>query len=429
MSSINLSKDQENEILFIGFNQDNGCFACGTDNGFRIYNVDPFRETFRRVFSAGVGIVEMLFRCNLLALVGGGRNPRYPPNKVMIWDDHQNRCIGELSFRSEVKAVKLRRDRVVVALAYKVYVYGFSDLKLLDQINTIRNDIGLLAICPDSSNMVLACPGINKGHVNIELYDTRRSTLIPAHESELSQLALNRNGSMVATTSDKGTLIRIFDTSTGSLLQELRRGMDRADITSLCFNQSNTFLACCSDRGTVHIFALGSGEKNGNARPRSESIGNGPSGNKNTKSGLSFLGGLIPMAVPKYFSSEWSFAQVRGVESKSICAFGSDPNTIVVVSAEGSFLVSKFDEGGECERVSYAKFIKGPSDEEIDNLSMPLGIPASAPTPTTVLSGPATHISPPLNEEDRVKSQHSEDRKNDYEGNDKNSEDCLGSAS
>lgn len=58
-------------LLFMTFNQDYGCLACGTNSGFIIYNVDPFRETFRRVFTnGGIGIVEMLFRCNLIALVG-----------------------------------------------------------------------------------------------------------------------------------------------------------------------------------------------------------------------------------------------------------------------------------------------------------------------------------------------------------------------
>ena len=119
----------------------------------------------------------MLFRCNLLAIVGGGRNPRYPTNKVMIWDDHQNKCIGELKFRTEVKAVRLRRDRIVVVLESKVFVYRFKDLRLLDQITTVNNPRGLVSLCSEAKNNVLAIPGLARGTIRIELYDIAKARL------------------------------------------------------------------------------------------------------------------------------------------------------------------------------------------------------------------------------------------------------------
>ena len=103
---------------------------------------------------------------------------------------------------------------------------------------------------------MLACPGVTRGHARVELYDARKSTVVAAHESDLARLALSGDGSLLATASDKGTLIRVFDSHSGAQLREFRRGVDRALVYSIVFCPETKYLACSSDKGTVHVFNL-----------------------------------------------------------------------------------------------------------------------------------------------------------------------------
>lgn len=41
-------ESEEKKILYVGFNQDNKCFSIGTNNGFRIYNANPYKLNFER---------------------------------------------------------------------------------------------------------------------------------------------------------------------------------------------------------------------------------------------------------------------------------------------------------------------------------------------------------------------------------------------
>ena len=212
----------ETGLLSVSWNQDHGCFAAGTTHGFRIYSCDPFKEILRRDLKCGgFGIVEMLFRSNILALVGAGTNAQYPPSKVIIWDDYEGRCIGEFSFRSDVRAVKLRRDRIVVVVEHKIYVYNFMDLKLLQQIETLANPRGLCCLSHHSNTFVLACPGLQRGQVRVEHFGLNMTKLIKTHDSHVACLTLTMDGLLLATASTKGTLIRIFNTMDGTRLQEV----------------------------------------------------------------------------------------------------------------------------------------------------------------------------------------------------------------
>ncbi|XP_023637673.1 autophagy-related protein 18e [Capsella rubella] len=329
------------KVLSVAWNQDYSGFIVGTNRGFDVYSCNPMikKSISRAPHELGFKTAEMLFLSNLFALVGNGyNNSEYPPHKVFVWDDHRNTCFCELAFKSEVIAVKLTREHIVVVLKQKVYVYSFNTLKVYRVIETSMNPKGLCCISHVETKAVLACPGFHPGQVQV--HDLKRNVIkyIKAHDSAIACMTLTIDGSLLATASTKGTLIRIFNALDGTLLQEFRRGMERAEIYNLASSSNLRWVAASSDKGTLHVFRL-----------RPDILSYSPA------SSSSFIRGILP----KYFyENERSFAQFSlPASTKFIVGFGSE-NNVLLVGIDGSFRRYRFDQadGGQMVELEHKCF-------------------------------------------------------------------------
>lgn len=261
-------------------------------------------------------LAEMLYRTNIIALVGTGENTSYPRERLILWDDIAHRPFSELNFKSDVLQVKLRKDRVVVVLEKKVYVYNFENLECSDSFITCDNPSGLVSLSTNEASCVLAIPDEKVGCVKLVHFKKDKGdkeiVQVSCHNSAISALRLSQDGSLLATASAKGTLIRVFETVTGKQVADLRRGMDVALISDIVIDPTNTLVACSSDKGTVHIFNIGTGSQDAP---------------ENKRSSLSALGG--------YFNSQWSFAQLKIKDPQSKIALFD--GKIFCVSVVGNY--------------------------------------------------------------------------------------------
>lgn len=397
LASLGSGASTSSPFLSLSFNQDAALFCAGTPQGFRVFNTYPFDESFSRVFPAGgIGLVEMLYRTNILALVGGGPIPAFQPNQVVFWDDHAVAAVGQLPFSEVVVGLKLRRDKIVVVTASMVHIYNFENFDLVAKHPTADNSFGIAVVSSSPSVCVVATLARQVGHARVENYTSKRSIVFKAHDSAIRCMALSTDGSLLATCSVKGTIIRIFDTNSDCVtpVQELRRGSGSADVYSLCFNRDGSMLCTCSDHGTLHVFCTnvrtkygmsdhagaaatavtpsGGALAEGSAEYQSVSStapgqavspaqgGGGVAGvpDKNQKSMLSFAASILP----RYFSSEWSFAQFKGPDVPSICAFNpSKVNSVILITCEGEYFEVVFDpeKGGACSQVAFHRFRPG----------------------------------------------------------------------
>jgi len=330
------------EILSLNMNEERSCFVCGTENGFEAYNMEPLAHLARQEIPdcGGISKIYLLKRTNLLAFVGTGKNIKYPKNKVIIWDASIKKAVTEYKFNSTILNIKLTKEMLLVVLSDKLYSYSFpNDSKLLFCFKTRDNFNGICEISYGLDNQWCVFPGPNVGSIQLVNLDMKQlgvsssPCIINAHQHEIACVAINQQGTLVATASKKGTLIRVYEIKTKRQSIELRRGADPAALYCINFSADSAYLCASSDKGTIHIFALKDTAKN----------------KRSTLSKVGLFG--------NYLESQWGLANFSvQAECPCICVFGPG-SSVIAICYDGSFHKYVFTKDGNCNRESYDQFL------------------------------------------------------------------------
>ena len=269
--------DEENKIKqinYIGFNYDYSYFCIGTNVGFQVYQTNPLNLTITKIFKGGIGIVHPLEKSNIFCLVGGGYNPRFSPNKLILWDDKKNEITNEYRTDCFIINCYIKQKCIFIICPDSIILIDTKTMELIENMNTINNPKGIFSICNEPKKYVLAFPDSTKGNILIKIFtnmngkiqgnslDKKESKEIctqiikNAHKGNINILCFNFSGTKIASASDRGTTIRIFNSETGEKIAELRRGTTDANIYSLCFSYNDYYLGLTSNHGSCHIFDL-----------------------------------------------------------------------------------------------------------------------------------------------------------------------------
>nr|XP_048689151.1 WD repeat domain phosphoinositide-interacting protein 4 isoform X2 [Caretta caretta] len=358
------SMAQQRGVNSLCFNQDQSCFCCAMESGVRIYNVEPLMEKGHLDHEqvGSVALVEMLHRSNLLAIVGGGGNPKFSEISVLIWDDARegkggkDKLVLEFTFTKPALAVRMRHDKIIIVLRNRIYVYSFPENPTkLFEFDTRDNPKGLCDLCPSLEKQLLVFPGHKCGSLQlVDLSSTQPGTssapfTINAHQGEIACVSLNQPGTVVASASRQGTLIRLFDTQSKEKLVELRRGTDPATLYCINFSHDSSFLCASSDKGTVHVFAL-------------------KDTRLNRRSALARVGKVGPV-IGQYVDSQWSLASFTvPAESACVCAFGRSSaktvNSVIAICVDGTFHKYVFTPDGNCNREAFDVYLDICDDDD-----------------------------------------------------------------
>lgn len=179
---------------------------------------------------------------------------------VVFWDATRDIIYAHRKFHGrKVLSVKITDVWAAVTTPTCVYVYKLNSKHgeaCVHCVTTYNNKHGAVSIRNASPyTYIMSSLSVSKGTIRINR-GKKEINYIEAHQAPITCITLNNSGSLVATASTRGTIIRVFEVNSGDRLYEFRRGSTPTGICTIRFHPSSRWLAAASSHGSIHIFRV-----------------------------------------------------------------------------------------------------------------------------------------------------------------------------
>ncbi|VDO04201.1 unnamed protein product [Rodentolepis nana] len=278
--------------------RNNGIISIGINDGCRFYKLQS-----DKVLEINRLVGEPVLHLSSLPQNRASVVTKSEPNALKIVNLSTRTIELKQYFDSRVLYSNVVGDKLIVGLYSSIIVTCLKVQNMELSLKDVAPDYnGLIAM---SSNPVkyMAFPSPKDGHVNV--VDLQKNTVvrtINAHYRKISALSINDTETLLATASEVGTLIRVFDLITGVKLKELRRGHSS-------LSQSGAPLSSSS---TQEVLAQGPTTETGATKPSSWSLGMFSGMCESIYNSATYLPSVIESAC----NSERDFAVARFTSSK-----------------------------------------------------------------------------------------------------------------
>ena len=128
--------------------------------------------------------------------------------------------MNQLIVSSNIKNIKIKRTKIFIIEENNIKVFTLGNYENIDSLKTFKNKNGIFGISLDSKLNIISYPSPDIGKIIIKDYNKKNEdnfivNEISAHKNEIIALVMNYEGTLIASASERGLLLKFLEQKMG----------------------------------------------------------------------------------------------------------------------------------------------------------------------------------------------------------------------